>query len=138
MVLGFKNRVLRNLLHAEPMVNDSRKTSMLPISINSRLNIRRSCLKTVTSSWQYFSKTSLLSKTLFFSSSYHVINSLLRYTQLDSEIRYVGNGPDIVQVLICIKIVWIPDLVTERPNASGNLRSGIGKYETLYKQRVLS
>jgi len=66
MVSGFRNLSFKILLHADAMVKDLRNTSMLPISINSLLKIWQACLKNVTSSRQYSSKSSLLSNTVIF------------------------------------------------------------------------
>ena len=84
MVLVFKNLFLGILLNADAMVKDSRKTTKLPFSINSRMNIWQSYLKKVTSYWHYISKTSSLSKTLFFRPSYHDMNSLLSHIPTSS------------------------------------------------------
>ena len=50
MVSGFRNRLRSTLLHADAMVISSKKTSMLPICMHSRLNTRHACLRPVTSS----------------------------------------------------------------------------------------
>jgi hypothetical protein len=64
-------------LQADAIVIAPTNTCISPIHKNSRLNIWQACRKTVTSFWQYYCNSRLISNSSSFWPSYQFRNSLL-------------------------------------------------------------
>jgi len=64
IVSGCRNRLRRNLLHADAIVIDSRNTSMFPTLLNSRLKTPHACIWTVVILTILFKDASVVEKGL--------------------------------------------------------------------------
>ena len=99
IVSGCRKSLRNTFLHADAIVIDSRNVSIFLICLNSHLNTRHACLRTVTFSLRYVSSTRLLSKIGSGSwLSYYATYSLplLRTHLIHPVIWNIGNGTYVV------------------------------------------
>ena len=102
MVSGFRNRLPNTLLQADAMVQDSKNTSTFPTSMKSLRNIWHAWRRTMSSSWQYWSSTCLLSKT----STYHTTPWIPRVPIRSSDRRHTVRCPGLALHNLYLHACW--------------------------------